>query len=149
MVMNGMLIVEEVVSHARVCISTFIFYVCSSQVKYRCLSVLHIYVNDQIFIIFTALIEVQLQAMEEATHISWRLQNTNCKSDDNLEVGGNRVYKTDCKLAIGQTYTLECNSLGDGWWKSNHLVIENYLYCEYAKGRTLNNIIITGNLHTS
>ena len=143
MVMNGMLIVEEVVSHARVCISTFIFYVCSTQVM------LHIYVNDQIFIIFTALIEVQLQAMEEATHISWRLQNTNCKSDDNLEVGGNRVYQTDCKLAIGQTYTLECNSLGDGWWKSNHLVIENYLYCEYAKGKTLNNITITGNLHTS
>ena len=110
---------------------------------------LHIYVNDQVFIIFTVLIEVQLQAMEEATHISWRLQNTNCKSDDNLEVGGNRVYQTDCKLAIGQTYTLECNSLGDGWWKSNHLVIENYLYCEYAKGKTLNNITITGNLHTS
>ena len=33
MVMNGMLIVEEAVSHARVCISTFIFYVCSSQVN--------------------------------------------------------------------------------------------------------------------
>ena len=147
MVMNGMLIVEEVVSHARVCISTFIFYVCSTQVK--CFPVLHIYVNDQIFIIFTVLIEVQLKAVEAATHISWRLQNTNCKSDDNLEVGGNRVYQTDCKLAIGQTYTLECNSLGDGWWKSNHLVIENYLYCEYAKGKTLNNITITGNLHTS
>ena len=110
---------------------------------------LHIYVNDQISIIFTALIEVQLQAMEEATHISWRLQNTNCKSDDNLEVGVNRDRQTDCELVIGQTYTLECTSLGDGWWKSNHLVIENYLYCEYAKGKTLKNITITGNLHTS
>ena len=110
---------------------------------------LHIYVNDQIFIIFTAFIEVQLQAMEEATHISWQLQNTNCKSDDDLEVGVNRDRQTDCELAIGQTYTLECNSLGDGWWKSNHLVIENSLYCKYAKGKTIKNITITGTLHTS
>ena len=109
---------------------------------------MHNHVNDQIFIIFTVWIEVQLQAIEEDSHISWRLHNTNCKSDDNLEVGSNRVYKTDCDLAIGQTYTLECKSLGDSWWKSNHLVIENKLYCEYAKGKTLNNITITGNVYT-
>ena len=95
------------------------------------------------------MIEIQLQAIEETSHISWRLQNTDCKSEDNLEVGANRVYQTDCKLAIGETYALECNSLEDGCWASNHLLIESYVYCEYAKGKTLFNITITGNVHTS
>ena len=104
---------------------------------------------SQITNFFAVLIEVQLHALEAASHISWRFQNTNCKSDDDLEVGGNRVYKTNCNLALGQSYTLECKNLGDGWWKSNNLLVENYVYCEYAKGTTLTNITITGNAHTS
>ena len=104
---------------------------------------------SQIINFFAVLIEVQLHALEEASHISWRFQNTNCKSDDDLEVGGNRVYKTNCNLALGQSYTLECKNLGDGWWKSNNLLVENYVYCEYTKGTTLTNITITGNAHTS
>ena len=104
---------------------------------------------SQIINFFAVLIEVQLHALEEASHISWRFQNTNCKSDDDLEVGGNRVYKTNCNLALGQSYTLECKNLGDGWWKSNNLLVENYVYCEYTKGTTLINITITGNAHTS
>ena len=104
---------------------------------------------SQITNFFAVLIEVQLHALEEASHISWRFQNTNCKSDDDLEVGGNRVYKTNCNLALGQSYTLECKNLGDGWWKSNNLLVENYVYCEYTKGTTLTNITITGNAHTS
>ena len=141
---RAMLTAAVVASLARVYIFIWLSYVYI--ILYH--SDINVRYNQSINL-FAVLIEVQLHALEEASHISWRFQNTNCKSDDNLEVSGNRVYKTDCKLAIGQTYTLECNSLGDGWWKSNHLVIENYLYCEYAKGKTLNNITITGNLHTS
>ena len=87
--------------------------------------------------------------MEEASDISWRLQNTNCKSADDLDLAANRVYPTDCELAVGQSYILECNVLTGGWWKSNHLVIENYVYCEYAKEETLVTINITGNVHYS
>ena len=119
---------------------------------YHLVYTLHSDINvryNQIINLFAVLIEVQLHALEEASHISWRFQNTNCKSDDDLEVGGNRVYKTNCNLALGQSYTLECKNLGDGWWKSNNLLVENYVYCEYTKGTTLTNITITGNAHTS
>ena len=136
MVMNGMLIVEEVVSHARVCISTFIFYVCRSQ--------LHMQISMHMSIQFSSVvapIEIKLQGMEHAD-ISWNVLGTGCM--DNLQPTANKLEKKTCLLSIGQTYKLQCTSAGGSWWKSNYLVIENSVYCEYAKGSELINITITG-----
>ena len=136
MVMNGMLIVEEVVSHARVCISTFIFYGCSSQLHMQ----ISMHMSIQ-FLSVVAPIEIKLQGMEHAD-ISWNVLGTGCM--DNLQPTANKLEKKTCLLSIGQTYKLQCTSAGGSWWKSNYLVIENSVYCEYAKGSELINITITG-----
>ena len=107
-----------------------------------------IYVGDtQIQInLFVALINVKLQTMEKATGINWQIQNTSCVSENNMQLSGNREYHTECTLVIGESYILECNS-NDGQWNSNHLIIENSVYCEYAKAKTIINITITGTAH--
>ena len=94
---------------------------------------------------------VKLQAIEETSGISWRITNTECKSDTNLQLSANRVYNKRCELSLGQSYTLECDNEGNtgypnynGWWKANFLLIENSVYCEYSDGKKLINITITG-----
>ena len=96
-------------------------------------------------------IKIQLQATEETSGISWRITNTECKSDTNLQLSANRVYNTGCELSLGQSYTLECDTEGNtgypnynGWWKANFLLIENSVYCEYSDGKKIINITITG-----
>ena len=96
-------------------------------------------------------VETNLQAIEETSGISWRITNTECKSDTNLQLSANRVYNTGCELSLGQSYTLECDTEGNtgypnynGWWKANFLLIENSVYCEYSDGKKLINITITG-----
>ena len=100
-------------------------------------------------------VEIKLQGVEETSGISWRIMNTDCKSDTNLAVSANRVYKKDCELSLGQYYTLECGGEGNtgynrygasynGWWKANILVVENSVYCEYSDGIKMINITITG-----
>ena len=96
-------------------------------------------------------VEINLQAIEETSGISWRITNTECKSDTNLQLSANRVYNEDCELSLGQSYTLECDGEGNtgspnynGWWKANFLTIENSVYCEYSDGKEIMNITITG-----
>ena len=100
---------------------------------------------------FVVSVEIKLVAIEETSGISWRITNTECKSDTNLQLSANRVYKTGCELSLGQSYTLECDSEGNirypnynGWWKANFLLIENSVYCEYSDGKEIINITITG-----
>ena len=144
-----MLIVEEVVSHARVCISTFIFYVCSSDFVSCQFYVESTYNPVQTFLVVS--VAINLQAIEETSGISWRITNTECKSDTVLQLSGNRVYPKDCELSLGQSYTLQCeNEVNtgwpnyNGWWKANVLVIENSIYCQYSDGKEIINITITG-----
>ena len=92
----------------------------------------------------SALVEIRLQGMEVTSGISWRLLQSNCKSMDNLQPTVNRVSTVKCLLSVGQTYALQCDNTGDSWWKSNYLIIENSVYCEYAKGMKLVDIRITG-----
>ena len=92
------------------------------------------------------MVEIKLQGMEETTGISWRLLHSNCKSMDNLKPTMNRVYKKECLLSVDQNYTLQCDSTEDSWWKSNYVVIENSIYCEYVKGKKLINITVTGKI---
>ena len=100
-------------------------------------------------------IEVKLQGVEETNGISWRIMNTDCKSDTNLQVAAYRVYSKDCELSLGQSYTLQCDNEGNtgppsynGWWKANFLVVENSVYCEYSDGMKMINITINGNTYT-
>ena len=99
--------------------------------------------------------QINLQAIEETSGISWRITNTECKSDTSLQLSGNRVYLKDCELSLGQSYTLQCENEGitgypnyNGWWKANFLVIENSVYCEYSNGKKTINITITGKAYT-
>ena len=89
------------------------------------------------------LVSIELQALEDTSEISWDILDTNCKSLPNLVVSQNRIYKKSCRLSIGQSYRLKCDSLGSGW-KSNYLVIENSVYCEGTKSNIALNITITG-----
>ena len=98
---------------------------------------------------------VKLQAIEETSGISWRITNTECKSDTNLQLSANRVYNTGCELSLGQSYTLECDNEGNtgypnynGWWKANFLLIENSVYCKYSTAKKTINITITGKAYT-
>ena len=69
---------------------------------------------------------------------------SNCKSTGYIVPTANSVYKTECLLTVGQTYKLKCEGKENSWWLSNYLIIENSVYCEYAKGTTLIDITITG-----
>ena len=82
--------------------------------------------------------------MEEANGISWSISDTNCKSILPSELRPGTEYKQDCDLAMGQSYILKCESPDGDWWKSNYVVIENSVYCEYAQGRKLSTVTITG-----
>ena len=94
-----------------------------------------------------ALVEFKLQGMEDTDGISWSLIDTNCKSISNLQPTANRVYKKLCMLSIGHNYTLQCESTNNRWWKSNYVIVENSVYCEYAKGTEMINITITGKVY--
>ena len=93
------------------------------------------------------LVEIKLQSLEETSGVSWSLIDTNCKSMINLQLSANRVYRKHCGLSLGHSYTLQCQGEqsedGNGWM-SNHLLIENSVYCEYAHKNELINITITG-----
>ena len=100
-------------------------------------------------------VQIKVQAIEETSGISWRITNTECKSDTSLQLSGNRVYPKDCELSLGQSYTLQCENEGNtgypnynGWWKANFLVIENSVYCEYSNGKKTINITISGEVYT-
>ena len=99
--------------------------------------------------------QIKLQAIEETSGISWRITNTECKSDTSLQLSGNRVYLKDCELSLGQSYTLQCENEGNtghpnynGGWKANFLVVENSVYCEHSDGMKMINITINGNTYT-
>ena len=85
--------------------------------------------------------------MEDTDGIAWSLIDTNCKSISNLQPTANRVYKKLCTLSIGHNYTLQCESTNNRWWKSNYVIVENSVYCEYAKGTEMINITITGKVY--
>ena len=93
---------------------------------------------------FAASVEIQFQGVEENTFISWSLLQSNCKSSGYIVPTVNSVYKTQCLLTVGQTYTLKCEGREDRSWFGNYLIIENSVYCEYAKGTKLIDITITG-----
>ena len=121
-----------------------ILYVASCQFYVGCT-----YNTVRAFLV--VLVKIQLQAIEETSGISWRITNTECKSETNLQLSANRVYNEDCELSLGQSYTLECDGEGNtgspnynGWWKANFLTIENSVYCEYSDGKEIMNITITG-----
>ena len=102
-------------------------------------------------------VEIKLYGVEDTNGISWSILDTNCKSLPDLNVGINRVYRKRCDLALDQSYKLQCNGvekstlgtgLGGGWihygWRSNYIVIESSVYCQFAKDKTVANIKITG-----
>ena len=89
------------------------------------------------------MVEFKLQGMENSD-ISWSILGTTCMDD--LQPTANKVEKKTCLLTIGQTYKLHCKSAEDSWWKSNYLVVENSVYCQYAKGTELINITIKGKI---
>ena len=96
------------------------------------------------FLFFAALVEIKLQGVEDNTAISWSLLQSNCKATGYITPTVNSVHKTECLLTVGQTYTLKCEGKEDGSWLSSYLIIENSVYCEYAKGTKLIDITITG-----
>ena len=106
-------------------------------------------------IMIAVLVSIELLGMEDVSTyngkpaLSWAILGTNCISRPNLEVIADRQDIEYCELAIGHTYTLKCESYNTRWWMSNHLVIENSIYCKYAKGKRLFNITISGNIHHS
>ena len=87
--------------------------------------------------------EIELLGKENTDGISWSLLNTRCKSMPNLKPIANMVYKNKCDLSVGQSYTLQCKNIGDGW-KTNFIVIENSDYCKHARDTAFFNITITG-----
>ena len=89
---------------------------------------------------------MKYMGIEEANGISWSISDTNCKSILPSDLRPGTEYKQYCDLAMGQSYILNCESPDGGWWKSNYVVIENSVYCEYAQGTKLSNVTITGML---
>ena len=79
-------------------------------------------------------VEIKYTGIEEANGISWSISDTNCKSILPSDLRPGTEYKQDCDLAMGQSYILNCESPDGSWWKSNYVVIENSVYCEYAQG---------------
>ena len=101
------------------------------------------------FDVFSVSVQIKYQGMESANGISWSISDTQCKSILPSELRPGTEYKKDCNLAIGQSYTLKCDSPDEGWWKSNYVVIENSVYCEYARGKRQTTVTITGKMLTS
>ena len=103
------------------------------------------------------LVEMKLQSIEETSGIAWRIMDTDCKSDTKLQVSPYIVYKKECELLLGHSYTLQCENEGNtGYpsdnsfhysWKANFFVVENSVYCEYSDGIKIINITITGKAH--
>ena len=87
--------------------------------------------------------------MESTNGISWSISDTRCKSILDIVSRPGTEYTEDCNLAIGQSYTLKCDSPDEGWWMSNYVVIENSVYCEYARGKKQTTVTITGKVLTS
>ena len=87
--------------------------------------------------------KIELQGIEETNGITWSLIGTNCESSSNLQPTPNKMYPENCELISGQAYTLQCDNTGDSW-KTNYLIVENYVYCQYVRTRMLVNITITG-----
>ena len=94
--------------------------------------------------IFVVSVEIIYKGMEEANGISWSISDTNCKSILPSDLRPGTEYKQVCDLAVGQSYILNCESPDGGWWKSNYVVIENSVYCEYAQGTKLSKVTMTG-----
>ena len=98
--------------------------------------------------LFVAQVKLEIQGMEDATGISWSILGTDCKSARNMQVDTSRQYTEHCELAVGQSYTLQCENTGDGW-KTNHLFIEGYSYCMQTSVETLTTVTITGNIYSA
>ena len=98
------------------------------------------------YTIFVVSVEIKYMGLEEANGISWSISGTNCKSKfpSVLRPATEYKYGVSCDLAMGQSYILNCESPDGSWWKSNYVVIENSVYCEYAQGTKLSTVIITG-----
>ena len=98
------------------------------------------------YTIFVVSVEIKYMGLEEANGISWSISGTNCKSKlpADLRPATEYKYGVSCDLAMEQSYILNCESPDGSWWKSNYVVIENSVYCEYAQGTKLSTVIITG-----
>ena len=91
-------------------------------------------------------VQVGLRTKYETRDISWSVSPT-CASQDELAVASNALYKKDCPLVVGQSYTIECTSYTGEGWNSNLLIIENNAYCQnFTIGiEETENVTITGN----
>ena len=99
------------------------------------------------YTIFVVSVEIKYMGIEDGTNgISWSISGTNCKSKfpSVLRPATEYKYGVSCDLAMGHSYILNCESPDGSWWKSNYVVIENSVYCEYAQGTKLSTVIITG-----
>ena len=96
------------------------------------------------YTIFVVSVEIKYTGIEEANGISWSISDTNCKSILPSDLRPGTEYKQDCDLAMGQSYILNCESPDGGWWMSNYVIIENSVYCEYARGTKMSTLTITG-----
>ena len=72
---------------------------------------------------------IGLHTKQETRKISWTL-SPRCRSQEDLTVASNAYYETECALAIGQTYTLNCRSTAGTGWNSNYLIIEDKMFCQ-------------------
>ena len=86
-----------------------------------------------------------IHGIDKADSISWTISDTKCNGY-NLALNQYTEWKKYCTLAVGQSYNLECYSYTD-WWKRNFLVIEDSVYCKYAKEKKSYDIKITGKIY--
>ena len=96
--------------------------------------------------VFIVQVQVGLRTKYETRDIRWSVSPT-CASQDELAVASNALYKKDCPLVVGQSYTIECTSYTGEGWNSNLLIIENNAYCQnFTIGiEETENVTITGN----
>ena len=91
-------------------------------------------------------VQIGLRTKHETRGIRWAVGAT-CASQDNLDVASDALYKVECALVKGQTYTITCMSYNGDGWNSNLLIIENTAYCQnFTEGtEETTNITVMGN----
>ena len=103
--------------------------------------------NKLFFLCLLVTVQIGLHTTFETRGISWKL-GPNCASQSEIaySVESNAYYETKCTLALGQSYTLKCESFAGNGWNSNYLIIENIAYCQnFSTGfDETTNITITG-----
>ena len=99
------------------------------------------------FLCLLVTVQIGLHTTFENRGISWTL-GPNCASQSEIaySVESNAYYESKCTLALGQSYTLNCESFAGNGWNSSYLIIENTAYCQnFSTGlEEATNIRITG-----